>query len=648
MVRTVTDVHPRLMKSAQPATDSQVKESSVAVGVLFLIATWCGISTGLIEGLGLLLFQRINWKQWGRMMHVSKEILWVAPIVDLIFFLLIALVIWLTSQFFKRIPAARVLVFIITFLAAYDWLTLTGRLYSRASLLLALGVAAAFVRWLGTHEAAGIRFWRKSWAYLVAALLVIFVGIQGGKWLHERIVEARLPVASSGSPNVLVLVMDTLRADHLSTYGYARPTSPVLDRLAKGGVLFENAIAPCSWSLPSHASLLTGRYPLEHGLVNVQPMPWLGWGRTAMNGYPTLGEVLQQHGYRTGAFSANRVYFSDDVGLGRGFVRFEDYFFSAGDSLTRTIYGRKFARFYFYRSNKSKATRLLRYLGLGSWLDQDSEGSGEYGGAFGVRKRASDVNQEALEWIERDRKRPFFAFLNYLDVHYKYGGPWNYAKPAWDQGTPIDEYDAGVNYADDQFGRLLADLQRLGLAENTIVVITSDHGESLGDHGLTYHGAALYWELVHAPLIIFYPKHIPAGLRIATPVSNAAIPATVLSLLGDGAQKIFPGPALSNLWQSPEANSQWPDPLSQLPQTNIVVPADRAAGDKVPIATTGSMRTVVTPRWQLIVHDKLGSQLYDWRSDPSEAHDLAKTPEGRPIVSSLLLELEERTKKQLR
>ena len=155
-----------------------------------------------------------------------------------------------------------------------------------------------------------IRFWRRSWEYSVAVLLALSLRIQGGKWLHERIMDARLPVASPGSPNLLVLVMDTLRADHLSTYGYARTTSPALDRLAKHGMLFENAIAPCSWSLPSHASLLTGRYPLEHGLVNVQPMPWLGWGRTAMNGYPTLGEALQQRGYRTGAFSANRVYFS--------------------------------------------------------------------------------------------------------------------------------------------------------------------------------------------------------------------------------------------------------------------------------------------------------------------------------------------------
>lgn len=641
------------MKPEPPTLPSQAHETSVPSSVLLLIAAWFGIFTGWFEGLGLLLFQRMNWKQWGRIMHVSREILWVSPLVDLILFLLVGLAVWLVSRFFKRLPVIRVLVFLLGFLATYDWLALTGRLYPRACLLLSLGIAATIVRWLRTHEPAAVRFWRRSWAYLILVLLILFVGIQGGKRLHERAAEASLPAAAPGSPNVVVIVVDTLRADHLSAYGYARPTSPMLERVARQGVLFENAVAPCSWSLPSHASLLTGRYPLEHGLVNVQPMPWLGWGRTAMKGYTSIGEALQQRGYRTGAFSANRVYFSEGVGLGRGFLHFEDYFSSAGDALTRTLYGRKIARFYFYRSDKSKVTRALRYLGLDSWRDQDSEGSGEYGGAFGVRKRADDVNQEMLRWVLRDRKRPFFAFLNYLDVHYKYGGPWNYPKPAWDGGTPVDEYDSGVTYVDDYIGRLLEDLERRGLAQNTIVVLTSDHGESLGDHGLTYHGAALYWELIHVPLIIAYPGHLPAGLRIATPVSNAAIPATIMSLLkqnlsGARYQEIFPGPALSVLWQASGTGTRWPNPLSQLPQTNIVVREDRAVEDKVPIATTGSMETLVTPRWQLIVHEKRGAQLYDRVSDPEEAYDLAQTPEGRATVPNLLLELESRTKSPTR
>jgi arylsulfatase A-like enzyme len=635
------------MKDSPPALERQAHTESsphVSAGLLLLVGAWFGIFAGLIEGFGLLVFQRINWRQWARVLHVSKKILWVSPLVDLLLFLAVALFVWLISRVFRQLPVLRVLVFLLTFLAVYDWLALTNRLYWRACFLLALGVATAFTRWLGRHEAAATRFWNRSAGWTVAFFALVFTVIQGGTWLHEWVAEARLPAAQPGSPNVLVIVVDTLRADHLSAYGYSRATSPEIDRIAKQGILFENALAPCSWSLPSHASLLTGRYPLEHGLDNVQPMPWLDWGRESLNGYPTLGEALQQRGYRTGAFSANRVYFTSNVGLGRGFLHFEDYFFSVGDSLTRTLYGRKLARFYFNRSNKSKVTRSLRSLGLAAWLDKDSEGSGTYGGAFGVRKRASDVNQEVLRWIERNHDRPFFAFLNYLDVHYEYGGPRDYPKPAWDQGTPIDEYDAGLVYTDDYIGRLLRELARLGLSENTIVIVTSDHGESLGDHGLTYHGAALYWDLIHVPLIISYPGHVPAGLRLTPPASINAIPAMILDLVGPRNQNVFPGPSLSGFDSTSGAGKAWLHPLAELPQTNIIVPQDRVAEGKVPIATNGDMKALITDRWHLVLHSKLGVQLYDWTNDPAELHDLAETPEGRATVSKLLSELEARTK----
>lgn len=616
----------------------------ISAGFLLLVGAWFGIFTGLIEGLGLLLFQKLNWRQWARVLHVSKEILWVSPVVDLLFFLAVAVAVWLAWRFFPRFPAFRVLVFLLSFLAVYDWLAVTNRLYWRACFLLALGIAVAFARWLSKHELAAAGFWRRSWRWMVAAFIVAFVAIQGGKWLHERLAEARLPSAAPGSPNVLVIVVDTLRADHLSTYGYSRPTSPNIDGVAARGVLFENAIAPSSWSLPSHASLVTGRYPLEHGLTNVQPMPWLGWGKGSLNGLPTLGEALEQRGYRTGAFSANRVYFTSNVGMGRGFLHFEDYFFSVGDSFSRTLYGRKFARLYFNRSNKSKVTQALRKLGLGAWLDKDSEGSGTYGGAFGVRKRASDVNQEVLSWIERDRSHPFFAFLNYLDVHYEYGGPRDYPKPPWDQGTPADEYDAGLVYTDDYIGRLLRQLQQLGVAENTVVIITSDHGEALGDHGLLYHGAALYWDLIHVPLIISYPGHLPAGARISPPVSLTSIPAIVLDLIGAGNQEVFPGIPPSADWTSATAGSKWPAPLSELAQTNIIVPQDRVMEGKIPLATNGDMNALVSDRWHLIVHSRLGAQLYDWKADPAELHNLVETPEGKAAAMSLTSELNARTK----
>jgi arylsulfatase A-like enzyme len=358
-----------------------------------------------------------------------------------------------------------------------------------------------------------------------------------------------------------------------------------------------------------------------------------------MNGYPTLGEALQRRGYRTGAFSANRNFFTSNVGLGRGFLHFEDYFDSFADSFLRTLYGKEFARLYLNRTEHSKVIRALRYLGMDSLLDKDDEGSGNYGGAFALRKRASVVNQEALRWIRGDRRRPFLAFLNYMDVHYAYGGPRGYPKPAWDRGTNVDEYDAGLSYDDDQIGRLLADLERQGIAKNTIVVITSDHGESLGGHGMNYHGISLYWDLIHVPLIIAYPEHVPAGLRVTTPVTNAAIPATITDFLGNPDSAKFPGPPLSAIWTKPEAASNWPNPLSELAQNEFINTNDKVVVGKIPTAADSNMASAVTPHWHLIVHEKLGAQLYDWTADPGELKDLNETPEGQITAASLSLQL---------
>src|SRR5262249_11531360 len=143
---------------------------------------------------------------------------------------------------------------------------------------------------------------------------------------------AQLPPAS-GSRNVLVVLVDTLRADHLSTYGYSRPTSPNLTGIAKEGMLFENAISPSSWTLPSHASILTGLYPHDHHAEL--------YASSLGEGYPTLAESLTRLGYRTAAFSANTGTFSRTRGFGRGFLHFEDDFQNWGSGLVRTFYGAK-------------------------------------------------------------------------------------------------------------------------------------------------------------------------------------------------------------------------------------------------------------------------------------------------------------------
>jgi arylsulfatase A-like enzyme len=606
---------------------------------LMIVGLGSGIFAGLVEGVGLLFFQRLNWARWGPMIHVSREIIWISPIVDAVLFLSLTQICNVVARLVPRLPAIRVLAFLLTFFSLYDWLTLTGRLYHRACILLALGVAVAVARWCGKRESTFLQFWKRTSPWIVAAWILAFAEIQGGKWLHERNVVAHLPPAMPGAPNVLVIVVDTLRADHVSAYSYARPTSPNFDRIAQQGVLFENAVSTTSWSLPSHVSLLTGRYQFEHGLGNVQPEPWLGWGSKSLGGFLTLGEALQQKGYRTGAFSANRTYFTTSLGFGRGFQHFEDYFQSPSDMFVRTLYGKEFARIYLNRSDKSKVKRALRFLGVNSRLDKDSDGSGDYGGAQGVRKRADVVNQEVLRWVNRGETHPFFAFLNYFDVHYPYGGPPTDPKPQWDHGGLIDEYDAGLKYADDAMGRLMQALDDDGLLKNTLVIVTSDHGESLGQHGLTYHSQALYRELVHVPLLIWYPGHVPAGVKAPTPVTNAAIPATIMDLLGANAQGMFPSSSLSPLWHT-GGGSDWPDVLSELARNDIAGKEDKAMAKVVPTASTGSMKSLVTPQWQLITHETMGDQLYNWGLDPAESNNLAHAPEGQAASVSLKSRME--------
>ena len=620
-----------------PASAPSATGTPAASPISLLSAAVCfAVVAGFGEGMLLLFFQHLNWRAWARSIHVSWPILWVSPAVDLCFFLIIALVVFLAQRLIRRIPAFVTLLFLFSFLTAYDWLLTTARLYRLSCFILALGVAAILTRWTRNHEARALSLFRRSAPWLLAAALAVGILTEAIPHIHEHYAASRLPAAAPGSPNVFVIVIDTLRADHLSCYGYPHPTTPNIDAFARHGVLFENAIAPSSWSLPSHASLVTGRPVHEHDWGNAHEPPLLGWASSALNGLPTLGEALEQRGYRTAAFSANRVYFTREVGLGRGFQHFDSYFDSLPDAFVRTEFGREFARRFLDRTNKSLFTRAFRALGMSSWLDQDAEGSGMSHGAMGIRKRADEINRETLDWIERDSSHPFFAMLNYLDVHAPYGGPYDYPKPSWEHGTPSndDEYDAGLKYDDDFIGRLLSALNEKGELANTIVVITSDHGESLGDHGLTHHGAALYRELVHVPLIVSWPGHVPEGIRIAQPVGNTSIAATALQLAGDAANSF--GLSLSQLWQSPAASSNWPDPVSELPQTDVIEPEDRALQSKEPLATDGSMRSIFTNQWHLISHSKWGDQLYDWRSDPAELHNLADTPQGHAALAEIL------------
>jgi len=592
---------------------------------ILLVAVWFGLVTGLVEGLVFLFVQQLGFSQ-----QVSIEIVWVSALFDLVLLGALGIVLECANRLGKLRVSLRFALLLFVFLACLDWLAigLAKWIHYAALLVLAAGLSMSFKRWFGKHDAAAIRFWRKSLPWVIAGTIAAFVAIEGGLSLRERVGTAGLPSASSSVTNILVVVVDSLRADHLSAYGYARRTSPNVDRLAQGGVLFENAFATSPWTLPSHVSLVTGRLPYEHGV---------GWQKArglVSRRAPTVGEALMARGYRTAAFSANLFWFTRDRGFGRGFLHFEDYFHSFSDMLSRTLYGRAIEKF------------VLRPLGF-----EDIPG----------RKRASDINRAVLNWIDRDPTRPFFVFINYMDVHDPYLPPQPFRSQfsSWkDPGgilnwrvgrnnpqlspkelqSEIDAYDGAISYVDHFIGRLVADVHKRGSAANTLVVITSDHGESFGEHGLFLHANSLYPNEIHVPLILSWPGRIAAGRRLAQPVTNAALPATLMDLIGADVRGSFPGPSLAKAWDAAKT-PEWPPPIAEVEQ----IPWQPESAP----AHHGSIKSLVGPRWQYVEHEKWGAEFYDLRNDPQAMRNLAQKAELQAFVAQSQLELRRRLQQLL-
>lgn len=583
---------------------------------VLVFAASLGLLTGLVEGALRLALQRLGWLGWSMAsIPVQRPILWIAPLFDLFLFLAVALALVAAARLIPAIPLQRVAALVLTFLAFFDWLALSGRIRISGALILALGLAVVFHRRFQRQPEAAYRLARRGLPVMAAIVALLLLGIEGGDRWTERKATAALAQVAPGSPSILVLVLDTVRADHSSTYGYGRETTPGLNRLAGEGVLFENAFSASSWTLPSHVSLLTGRFPHEHGVER---------GVSYDGRFPTLSEELRNRGYRTGAFSANREWFTRVYGFGRGFLHFEDFFDSAVDRVVRTVYGRRIEQ------------TLMRAMGDEDWP---------------ARKHAEDINRSLLSWLERDPQRPFFAFVNYYDAHDPYLPPQPYRRrfskveqpggvlneaagrphpklsPEQLQGE-IEAYDGALAYIDDEIGKLLAEFKRRGLAQNLLLIVTSDHGEAFGEHGLYLHRNALYLELIRVPLIVRWPGHIPAGVRVAEPVSNVALPATVLELLHGGQQNLFPAPSLAHFWRAESLQTSESLPLAELAQMPF-------KGLEASPTFYGAMKSVITPQWQFITHEKLGDALYDWTRDPSEKDDQAKSPEGQRVTAAL-------------
>ncbi|MDP6539791.1 MAG: sulfatase [Planctomycetota bacterium] len=352
--------------------------------------------------------------------------------------------------------------------------------------------------------------------------------------------------AEAPRPNVLLISIDTLRADHLSCYGYARETSPRLDALAREGVLFESATSTTSWTLPAHVSMLTGLPVSAHGICDdrlwSRPAPDGGAEPVTMRGL-FLPEVLRDAGWRTGGFFTWK-YLEPTFGFGPGFEVYE--------RLGHTFYSHPVV---------SERFEALRATG-------DTEGlqrlAAEHPELFDdTRPSSPEAVDRALGWIEAVRRdspeRPFFCFLHLFDVHDPYRAPEpfhrRFADPAYDgpitgrnvmgAGTPVERgmaeadlghlvslYDGEIAWVDSEVGRLLDALEARGLTQNTLVVVVSDHGEEFFEHGEKQHRRSLYRESVHVPWIARWPDGLPAGRRVAGPVGLVDVTPTITGLCG--------------------------------------------------------------------------------------------------------------------
>ncbi len=481
-------------------------------------------------------------------------------------------------------------------------LVLPGVAHSLAWFIALLG-AFQIARSVNSHRHSRLA----AWMIAVPALMVLCALCYGP--IREISERAALPPSPPNSPNVLIIIVDTLRADHLSTYGYTRDTTPYLTHLAQQGVLFENAISPSSWTLPSHASMMTGLYPHEDRIETYKD--------TLSGNLLTLGDAMEKHGYRTAAFSANYQFFSRDHGFIHGFSHFEEYEQSIGGILEKV----PLSKLIFKNLSRITIGEDFSFLGL-----KNAPG-------------AETIDKDAMSWIRRGT-RPFFVVINYFDVHepvlprepylhrytanpearnesmYIEKNCEDAKKPqcASEQPQFIDVYDGAVRYADDSVQDLLSWLNEDGRLQNTIVVFTSDHGQEFGEHDIYGHGKSLYRQEIQVPLVIWRPGLVPADIRVPTPVSIKDIPATILDLTVADDKHQLPGRSLAPLWSSTQTASSWPQSISELARFH-------GFSEDAP-NYNGPVFSIVTPEWHYI-RQQGKDLLFDWKTDPDEIHDLS-------------------------
>lgn len=316
--------------------------------------------------------------------------------------------------------------------------------------------------------------------------------------------------------SIVFISVDTLRSDRVGAYGYAKARTPAIDQLAADGALFENAYCDVPWTTASMTSVMTGLFSTEHGLQ----APWLKLPESQQ----TMAEMLREHGFKTGAvigiFSLDSAY-----GLDQGFDFYDDDF-----SLPAIVHPDQPAD---QKIELEVTEDLSAYMKLAE--------AKVYNDAY---KRDADVTDSSLEWIEENKGEPFFLWAHYFGPHERL----MFGKELADNRVRIvADYDRELADADIEIGRLLAGLDELGLRENTLVVLSSDHGQTLGERGAIGHGRDLLEPEVRIPLIVRYPESVDAGIRIPAIVRSVDILPTFLDYAGIAVPKRLAGLSVRDL-----------------------------------------------------------------------------------------------------
>lgn len=597
-----------------------------------LLTLW--LAAGVTAGATHLLTARalrlgFNVTRWG---WESRDLWWRTPLAYLVLFAPVALLLLAAAPLLGRARAMRV--------AAWAWITLVlfvvlllfPQLHGYASLLLAAGIALRLSGTAARHDAAVLRGARVIGVAGTAAVLLAATLVPRLRSASERRTIAALPAAPAGAPNVLFLILDTVRADYLSVYGWRdQETTPRLAEWARQGVTFDESYSTSSWTTPSHASFFTGQYPSVHQASFT----------TRLDGsHRTVAGELQRHGWATGGFTANLIATTIESGLAQGFVHYEDYQNSWEEILKSTTLTQ--AHNVLRALETWQEGRPMRAV-VRAFLSTDFAPRLVESAHDG--KRAEEVRAHLATWLDGlPSGRPFFAFVNLFDAHAPYHPPEPYASMFLSGGPErkdLARYKGALRYLDDQVALMLQDLERRGVLQNTIVIVTSDHGEQFGEHGQDAHANSLYRQVLHVPLIVVAPGRVPGGVRVAQQVTGRDLPATILDLLSVPRDSAIGGTSLAPLWRSGDGGTpavaaggagappaRGSDVVAELDQNTRPVLRFRNA--------QGPMKAIFDDSLHIIRDGTGVLQAYRYRQDPQEVAELvAAGRDSLPFVRQL-------------